>query len=87
MKNYLALTMCMAVLLVGGPTGCRSVEATLPGGTRVKASSFACRLTIGGLSISTNGTATLQNYNLDEVSGIQAIAEGVAKGVAAGIKP
>lgn len=55
-------------------------------GTKVKASSFANKLTIGEANISTNGTATLKLYNLDQVSGIQAIAEGVAKGMVEGAK-
>lgn len=67
--------------------GCSNLSATLPNGVSVKATSFACRRSIGTLVIATNGTATLSNYNLDQVAGTEAIAAGVAKGVVAGMKP
>lgn len=67
--------------------GCSSLVATLPNGTSVKATSFACKRSIGTLIVATNGTATLSNYNLDQVAGTQAVAEGVAKGIVAGMKP
>jgi hypothetical protein len=79
--------LLLAAALLIGLCGCRSMTAKLPGGTEISTTAFACKLSVGSVSIATNGTATLSNYNLDQVAGTQAIAEGVAKGVASGLKP
>jgi hypothetical protein len=85
MKCLLKLSVLPLLALLLG--GCSNLTAKLPNGTMVKATSVACKRSIGTLIISTNGTATLSNYNLDQVAGTQAVAEGVAKGVVAGMKP
>lgn len=82
MKKIMAVSIVAMAL-----AGCRSIELTLPGGSTLKSTSFACKLSVGTAGVSTNGTAYMTNYNLDQVAAMQAIAEGVVKGMAASVKP
>lgn len=60
--------------------------ATGPDGTthRLSHVSFGNRRTIKLLRI---GDATMEGYESDQVEGLKAVAEGVAKGLAQGAKP
>ena len=81
MKNLLTLLAVTAVV-----TGCRSFTATLANGTSIHSSSFACKLTVGNVEISTNGTARLNNYNLDQVAGTEAVIKAAVAGAVQGAK-
>lgn len=79
MKKLIAVASVVLLLC-----GCRSIQVTLPGGGTLKANSFACKLSVGSAGVNTNGSAYMTNYNLDQVAGVQAVAEGVVKGMVAG---
>lgn len=68
--------------------GCTTRQITYNGAT-YKSVRFANKEAIGGVTIITPDGTTfrMDSYSSDQIQGISAIAEGVAKGLAASVKP
>lgn len=85
MRKSFAIIACLLLC------GCRSFECTLPGGAKYASHTFACKQSIGTIEYTTNGIFRVVNYNMDQVAGVQAIAQGVVQGMiqggAAAVKP
>ena len=81
MKLILSLSACLLV-------GCTTRSITYNGAT-YKSVRFANKETIGGVVITTPDGTTfkMDTYSSDQVQAVGAIAEGVAKGSAASMKP
>lgn len=67
------LLLALAALAIAA-SGCHIITIPTPSGNAV-VRSFGQRVTIGGLSWTPNGALTVSNYNLDQVSGIQAVGQ------------
>lgn len=76
--------LLLAAVIAATSIGCRQLDVTLPGGGSLHSMSFVNKLSVGEVTVGTNGTVTLRNYNLDQVAGAQAIAQGVVQGMIAG---
>jgi hypothetical protein len=76
------------LLLLLLAAGCTTRELTRkPDGTLIyKSKRFANKESIGEVNISTNNMS-MKNFQSDQVQAVGVIAEGVAKGVASGLKP
>lgn len=81
MKKFLPVAVAVVALWLAG---CRSFECVLPGGAIYRSKTFACRQSIGMVEYGTNGTFRVSNYNLDQVSGIQAIGQIAVQAIQAG---
>lgn len=79
MKNYIILIGLLA-------SGCTSIEKTDPQGGW-KYTSFMNRKTINELSVSKDGSIKMKGYQSTQAENLNAVAEGVAKGLGKAIVP
>lgn len=87
--TVISVFMFLFILLIGGAfTGCSSVTYK-SGDTTVSRWSFGTMTEIGLVDIKNrDGTgARVEAAKTDQVEALKAVAEGVAKGLAAGAKP
>lgn len=81
MITKLRLASLLAIVLCG----CHSIQLPVgPTGAVAKFKSFGQKVTIGEASYSTNGTLMLKGYNLDQVSGINAMSTLINGAIIAG---
>ena len=68
--------------------GCTTRQITLPNGASYSTTRFGNKESIGRVSVEADGLkVVVENYASDQVQAIGAVAEGVAKGLAASVKP
>lgn len=82
MKKLLLLALLPLCL-----SACRNISYTVSkdGTASFQVKSFANKTTWGVASFNpTNGTVSISNFNNDQVAGVQAVADGIVKGIAAG---
>lgn len=75
------------LLLLPLSSGCRSISYSVSkdGVATFSVKSFANKTSWGSASFNpTNGTVNISNFNNDQVAGVQAVADGIVKGIAAG---
>lgn len=76
--------VCLAPLLALA-TGCHVITLTTPQGGTAKVSSFGQKASLGSLEYDPNtGRLLVTNYNLDQVSGIQAVGQIAIQAAQAG---